>query len=137
MNIHTNQIAGKCKSRTIFRIAGGQNVLIGTKPINVPKGSTMTIDETGSVFVDGQPIEEFTPEERPLFLKVEVSGNVESITTTDGEVAVHGDVGDIRTENGNVTCDEVYGDVRTENGNVHCGNVSGRVITENGNISRL
>lgn len=97
-------------------------------------GQNITITDRG-MFVNGKPIEEFDDSQVPV-LKNEITGNVESLTTENGEVTVNGRVGTVVSKNGNVNCQTVEGNVESKNGNVMCGKIMGDCDTKNGNIMR-
>lgn len=66
---------------------------------------------------------------------VVLNGNVDKITTSNGDVEVIGECGEVRTSNGEVHCGTVKGSVHTSNGqvNVH-GGVGGDITTTNGSV---
>lgn len=97
-------------------------------------GQNISITDRG-IFVNGKPIEEFDDSQVPV-LKIEITGNVESLTTENGEVTVNGRVGTVVSKNGNVNCQTVEGNVESKNGNVMCGKIMGDCDTKNGNIMR-
>lgn len=87
------------------------------------------------IYVNGKPIEQFDESQVPV-LRIEITGNVESLTTENGEVTVNGRVGTVVSKNGNVNCQTVEGNVESKNGNVMCGKIMGDCDTKNGNIMR-
>lgn len=97
-------------------------------------GQNVSITDNG-IYVNGKPIEEFDDSQVPV-LKIEITGNVESLTTENGEVTVNGRVGTVVSKNGNVNCQTVEGNVESKNGNVMCGKIMGDCDTKNGNIMR-
>lgn len=97
-------------------------------------GQNITITDRG-MFVNGKPLEEFDDSQVPV-LRIEITGNVESLTTENGEVTVNGRVGTVVSKNGNVNCQTVEGNVESKNGNVMCGKIMGDCDTKNGNIMR-
>lgn len=107
--------------------------LVNGRYVNLT-GQNITITDRG-MFVNGKPIEEFD-ESQMLVLKIEITGNIETLTTENGEITVNGRVGSVVSKNGNVNCQTVEGNVETKNGNVICGNVMGDCDTKNGNIIR-
>lgn len=96
-------------------------------------GQNITIDR--GMFVNGKPIEEFD-ESQVSVLKIEITGNIESLTTENGEVTVNGRVGTVVSKNGNVECQTVEGNVENKNGNVIVTTCHGDCDTKNGNIIR-
>lgn len=97
-------------------------------------GQNVTITD-GGIYVNDKPIEEFDESQVPV-LKIEITGNVETLTTENGEVTVNGRVGTIVSKNGNVNCQTVEGNVESKNGNVMCATITGDCETKNGNIMR-
>lgn len=97
-------------------------------------GQNITITDRG-MFVNGKPIEEFDESQVPV-LRIEITGNVESLTTENGEVTVNGRVGTVVSKNGNVECQTVEGNVESKNGNVIVTTCHGDCDTKNGNIIR-
>lgn len=97
-------------------------------------GQNVSITDNG-IYVNGKPIEEFDESQVPV-LRIEITGNVESLTTENGEVTVNGRVGTVFSKNGNVNCQTVEGNVESKNGNVMCGKIMGDCDTKNGNIMR-
>lgn len=97
-------------------------------------GQNITITDRG-MFVNGKPIEEFDESQVPV-LKIEITGNIESLTTENGEVTVNGRVGTVVSKNGNVECQTVEGNMESKNGNVIVTTCHGDCDTKNGNIIR-
>lgn len=95
-------------------------------------GETIEI-KNGEILVDGKPFQGY---DKAKVLKVEITGNVESVSSEDADVIVHGKVGTINSKNGNVTCGDVDGNVDSKNGNIVCGSIKGDCTTKNGNIMR-
>ena len=94
------------------------------------KRITMTSD---GFFVDGKPIVEFDESETPV-LKIEITGNVESLTTEDGEITENGHVGTVVSKDGYIKCRTVGGNVENKDGDIYCGKVMGNCYTKNGDI---
>lgn len=97
-------------------------------------GQSVSITDNG-IYVNGKPIEQFDESKMPV-LRIEITGNVESLTTENGEVTVNGRVGTVVSKNGNVNCQTVEGNVESKNGNVMCAKIMGDCDTKNGNIMR-
>lgn len=95
-------------------------------------GKSISFTSDG-IYVNGKPIEVFDESEMPV-LKIEITGNVESLTTENGDVTVNGSVGKVVSENGNVKCQTVDGNVESVNGDVTCDKIKGNCKTENGDI---
>lgn len=91
----------------------------------------------GRIFIDGTPLEDYKYDERKVpVLKIEVTGNVDSLRTESGDVTVNGSCGFVKTMSGDVTCDDVSDGVQTMSGDVRCGNIHGGCSTMSGNIYR-
>jgi hypothetical protein len=66
---------------------------------------------------------------------LKVSGNVNKLRTTSGDVEITGDVmGDIQTTSGDVECGNVKAGIITTSGDVECGDVGGRIQTVSGDV---
>lgn len=116
---------------TIIRNNFGGIITVNGKTFKDNTG-VIEITEDG-ITVNGEPIEEYEAHA----VKIEIHGNVETIENTDASINVSGDVNSINTKNGNVVVGrDVLGDVNSKNGNVIVkGHVSGNATTKNGNIS--
>ena len=97
-------------------------------------GQNVSITDNG-IYVNGKPIEEFDESQVPV-LRIEITGNVETIETEDADVTVNGRVGSISSKNGNVQAQTVEGDIVSKNGNVCVNTCHGSCDTKNGNIIR-
>ena len=117
----------------ISKMTFNRKTQINGRYINLT-GQSVSITDNG-IYVNGKPIEEFDESQVPV-LKIEITGNVESLTTENGEVTVNGRVGSVVSKNGNVNCQTVEGNVESKNGNVMCGKIMGDCDTKNGNIMR-
>ena len=95
-------------------------------------GQSVSITDNG-IYVNGKPIEEFDESQVPV-LKIEITGNVESLTTENGEVTVNGRVGSVVSKNGNIECQTVEGNAESKNGNIFVTTCHGDCDTKNGNI---
>lgn len=95
-------------------------------------GKNVSITPDG-FFVDGKPIVEFDESETPV-LKIEITGNVESLTTEEGEITVNGHVGTVVSKDGDIKCRTVGGNVENKDGDIYCGKVMGNCYTKNGDI---
>lgn len=90
------------------------------------------IISNGKVIVDGAEQSEVLEHN----IVVNVTGDVQSLETTSGDVNVIGGVSNIQTTSGDVQCESVSGDVKTVSGDVNVrGNVAGNVKTVSGDIS--
>ena len=123
----------KKKMNIISKVTINGKTRVNGRYVNLT-GQNITITDRG-MFVNGKPIEEFDESQVPV-LRIEITGNVESLTTENGEVTVNGRVGTVVSKNGNVNCQTVEGNVESKNGNVMCGKIMGDCDTKNGNIMR-
>lgn len=117
----------------ISKVTINGNTRVNGRYVNLT-GQNITITDRG-MFVNGKPIEEFDESQVPV-LKIEITGNIESLTTENGEVTVNGRVGTVVSKNGNVECQTVDGNVESKNGNVIVTTCHGDCDTKNGNIIR-
>ena len=84
----------------------------------------------GKIFVDGN---DYTPETKTINIQIhgdiknfqsdysssiKVVGNVEDLSSTNGDISVEGNVGSISSTNGDIDCDDVGGNVKTVNGDI-------------------
>lgn len=88
----------------------------------------------GKVTIDGVEQAAGIATDQPI--NVHIDGNVERVTTANGDVTVEGDAGYVETTNGNVKARRVSGSVKTVNGNVTADTIGGGVKTVNGDITR-
>jgi len=84
----------------------------------------------GKVIVDGKEQGQVSEHQ----VTVNITGNVEQVSTVSGDINVVGDVKDARTTSGDIDCNHVIGNVETVSGDVDCGDIAGRVRTVSGNI---
>lgn len=75
-----NIINKKCVSTIIGGISG--NVTYNGKTINIPRGSRFEMID-GKVLINGKPFEQYNEADCPI-IKIEITGNVESIETASG-----------------------------------------------------
>lgn len=118
-----NIINKKCVSTIIGGISG--NVTYNGKTINIPRGSRFEMID-GKVLINGKPFEQYNEADCPI-IKIEITGNVESIETESGDVTIQGDASNIHT---------MSGDVNTMSGDVTCDNIKGHCSTMSGDIRR-
>lgn len=100
-----NIINKKCVSTIIGGISG--NVTYNGKTINIPRGSRFEMID-GKVLINGKPFEQYNEADCPI-IKIEITGNVESIETESGNV---------NTMSGDVTCDNIKGHCSTMSGDI-------------------
>lgn len=112
------------------------------------KGSNITI-LNGKVIVDGKSVSVEGPKinitingpvdtiDVDMCEKIVVTGDVNKVTTTSGNVQIQGHVkNDIKTTSGDVEVGStVHGNIGTVSGSVKCGEVAGNVKTVSGNIN--
>ena len=121
-------------NHSIINIHGSGKTVINGKVYENISGQ-MEITDQG-VFINGQPIEEYT---EPFVLKVEIHGNVDNLQSENADVTINGQAGTVVSKNGNVRVSNgVTGNVETKNGNITVGGgIGGDCTTKNGNIDRL
>jgi hypothetical protein len=66
--------------------------------------------------------------------KITVTGNVKTISTTNGDVKCGNVEGNVSLTNGDIECGDVKGDVHNMSGDIKCGTVGGNVKTMSGDI---
>lgn len=96
------------------------------------------IKKGGVWYVDGKAVDWAQlggKYEEEHVVNVEITGNVQSLHTTMGNVTVHGDCVSVDTGSGDVQCENAI-NVSTGSGDVHCGQVAGNVSTGSGNVYR-
>ena len=107
----------------------------GSVTINGVKiqGRNVTINGD-KIIVDGKVQQELT--EKNITLNIQVSGNVQEISTTAGDVILNNStVTDIKTVSDSIQCTEVQGNVTTISGKVTANTIKGSVSTISGKIS--
>lgn len=63
-----------------------------------------------------------------------IQGNVNTVSSTSGNVAVTGSVQSVSTVSGTVRADTINGNVKTTSGTVHANRISGSVSSSSGSI---
>lgn len=91
-------INNKSASTIIGTVSG--RISYNGRTINVPQSSHMELVD-GQILIDGKPFEQYNEEDFPI-IKIELTGNVESIKTGSGDV----------------TCDNIKGNCSTMNGDI-------------------
>lgn len=109
-----NIIKKKCVSTIIGGISG--NVTYNGKTINIPRVSRFEMID-GKVLINGKPFEQYNEADCPI-IKIEITGNVESIETESGDVTIQGDASNVNTMSGDVTCDNIKGHCSTMSGDI-------------------
>lgn len=67
--------------------------------------------------------------------KIEIAGNVDSLSLTSGSIKCNNVTCGIDTTSGDINCADIFGDIRTTSGNVECaGNVDGSIETLSGDV---
>lgn len=96
-------------------------------------GSSLSIDGSGNVIIDGKTVD--AVEEKKI--EVFVTGAVESLQTTTGNITVDGNVSkNVKTVSGDVRVSgDISGDVQTVSGDVKSEKILGNVKTVSGDIN--
>ena len=98
---------------------------------NVYKGESISIVD-GVVKIDGKVADSGV---NPPKIEISVVGDVKSLEVDNAELLnISGNVGSLSTVNGNVKCGDILGSVSTVNGNVKAETISGAVKSVNGKI---
>lgn len=97
-------------------------------------GNTISV-QNGVVMVDGKRASD-APGGTSFIFNVTITGAVEHMELTNGEVTVHGDVGRVKTVNGDVNVEQsVTGNVASVNGDIKIGGeLNGDASTVHGDI---
>lgn len=96
-------------------------------------GNNITV-ESDKIIIDGKTIilASELPSLKPI---INISGNVESVSTTSGEITVVQNANNVSSTNGNI---RIHGNVshtvKSTNGNISANKILGAVSTVNGNI---
>ncbi len=102
------------------------NIIINNKSY---VGKSISISGS-KVYIDG-----VLQEDDSKKIYITVQGNIENLDVDNCEkIQVEGDVNTVTSKNGNVITGHVAGDVTNKNGNITCNNVQGDVSNKNGNI---
>ena len=91
---------------------------------------SIVVEKSGVVTVDGQTLKARLVGD----VKITVLGDVDSLTTTNGDTDIQGNVGSIHTTNGGINCRDVGGNVHSVNGDIICGNIAGTAVSINGKV---
>lgn len=95
-------------------------------------GKNLIINSDGSVIIDGNKMTTISEKE----INITMTGDAESIKTTNGDVNVLGSVTTVSTTNGDVRiAGDVKNNVYTANGDVEAVTINVTVKTVNGNIA--
>lgn len=107
-------------------------VVINGKVIET-NGKALSIDGSGNVIIDGNTV--YAVEDKKI--EVLITGDVENLQTTSGNVNVEGNVSkNVKTVSGNVRVSgEISGDVQTVSGDVKSEKILGNVKTVSGDIN--
>lgn len=68
-------------------------------------------------------------------VSIAITGDVERLETTSGDVEVSGTCGSVSTMSGDVICRDVTGNVSTMSGDVTSGKIAGKVSSMSGDVS--
>lgn len=122
----------KCVGTIINGISGDVNY--NGKVINVPDGSRFEIID-GKMLINGKTLDKFNEADCPI-IKIEITGNVNAVSSKSANVVVNGDVSNVSTVSGSVRCNTIKGNDNTISGDVKCTNIEGDVSTISGDIKR-
>ena len=105
------------------------------KIINGKVVTTINGNISGKIIIDGKPLEQYNEADCPT-IKIELTGNVESIQTADGDVTVNGNVHYAKTMSGDIKCKTIEGDAKTMSGDITSDCIKGYCSTMSGDIRR-
>lgn len=148
INDFVKEATTNCESITTLggsmTISGGMTIVNGGSVAITRNGKrhvlrgNRIIKKDGTWYVDGKAVdwdELGGKYEEENVVSIEITGSVQMLRTTMGNVTVKGDVLDLHTASGDVQCGDVL-NVSTGSGDVNCGNVGGSVSTGSGNVYR-
>lgn len=107
-------INGKVFTTINGNISG--KIHFNNRVVNIPHGSCFEM-VNGQFIIDGKPLEQYNEADCPT-IKIELTGNVESIQTADGDVTVNGNVHYAKTMSGDIKCKTIEGDAKTMSGDI-------------------
>lgn len=122
-------------------------ITISTGSFNKTYTGKNIIINNGNVIIDGVDV---TPQLKNISISIEgnvdslnvdacnyikVSNNVNTLTTTSGDISCANVLGNLKTTSGDISCDDISGDVITVSGDVTARNINGKVSTVSGDIN--
>lgn len=125
-------INGKVVTTINGNISG--KIHFNNKVVKIPHGSCFEM-VNGQFIIDGKPLEQYNEADCPT-IKIELTGNVESIQTADGDVTVNGNVHYAKTMSGDIKCKTIEGDAKTMSGDITSDCIKGYCSTMSGDIRR-
>lgn len=108
------------------------NVVINGKSYQT-NGGSLKIDVSGNVIINGKTVDVIEDKKIEVF----VTGEVESLQTTSGNITIDGNVSkNVKTVSGDVRVSgDISGDVQTVSGDVKSEKILGNVKTVSGDIN--
>lgn len=125
-------INGKVVTTINGNISG--KIHVNNRVVNIPHGSCFKM-VNGQFLINGNPLEQYNEADCPT-IKIELTGNVESIQTADGDVTVNGNVRYAKTMSGDIKCKTIEGDAKTMSGDITSDCIKGYCSTMSGDIRR-
>ena len=142
-SIHGSVSGSSRKSGGSSNSSSGRRTIITSGSVTINRGGkkySFSGDKIekydGTWYVDGKPVDPETyggSYDEYNVSKIEITGNVQTLATTSGDITVHGDVQNIRTGSGDVECDNAV-NVNTGSGDVHANSITGMVSTGSGDV---
>ena len=88
--------------------------------------------KNGKIIIDNNDVTSDFQDQKTIF----ISGNINELNVSNGDVDVTGDIGELKTQSGDViVAGDVKGNVKTQSGDIKCrGNISGSANTMSGDI---
>lgn len=105
------------------------NYILGNKVVTVNTNGKEYKAKEIKLVLDGKEVDTFTNN-----IVINITGDCEEVSSTNGDVNVVGDVKTLSTTNGDIEIDGAVGSVTTTNGDVKASMITGKVSTVNGNI---
>jgi hypothetical protein len=100
-------------------------------------GKVNSIIQNGNkIIVNGINITDLiTKDGTVLNVTIQLDGNVDTITTDNGNILINGNVSNnVSNMNGNIQCENINGSVTNKNGDIQAGDIIGDVSNKNGDI---
>lgn len=116
--------------KNIFRQSGQSIVVING--VRVTGDESFVVNQHNKLEINGVEL----PMPNGNSIKVEVTGDVDTLKLSMGDVSVTGNSGTVETSQGDVSIGgSVSGDVKTSMGDIRCGSVGGKVKTSMGDVT--
>ncbi len=137
ITINGNDIEKKINGK-VNSIIGNNSITINGNDIEKKiNGKVNSIIQNGNkIIVNGINITDLiTKDGTVLNVTIQLDGNVDTITTDNGNILINGNVSNnVSNMNGNIQCENINGSVTNKNGDIQAGDIIGDVSNKNGDI---